>query len=145
MSMTSHLGPSRVIVSVWVVWACALCGCDSRTGEPTPGPRAEKSDHTHHASSAGGEGALGGPAVGSAGLLGESVEVVNIYCPVLVGQLVGSTDKPRACDRRLVRTFEGKSVGFCDPECVKAWDDMTNEQRQRYLDDAIKLEASSGG
>lgn len=82
--------------------------------------------------------AMGGPRVAGASDVAERVSVVNAYCPILVGQSVGEM---KQCDRRLVRDFKGQMVGFCDPECRSAWDGMNDEQRQKYLDEAMKLEA----
>ncbi|MBY0313213.1 MAG: hypothetical protein K2W85_14170 [Phycisphaerales bacterium] len=120
-------------------------GCERREGASSgqASANATKNGHAGHAGhsvpTAGSDtDALGGPRVVSSDAGAERELVVNAYCPILVGQSVG--DK-KMCDRRLVLEFKGQKVGFCDPECRTAWNGMSDEQRQKYLDEAMKLEA----
>lgn len=156
---------AAVVLAAGVI---ALQGCDDRrhtapaqaekpapTPTPTPAPAAAHAHdnapapnavtppaaHAGHAHAAA-DNALGGPHVGAspaAGSSDEKISVVNAYCPILVGQAVG---EHKMCDRRLTRTFKGRVIGFCDPECVSAWDGFADEQRQKYLDDALALETA---
>lgn len=123
-------------------------GCERResasSGQTAPTaqtpPTATKSGHAGHGAPKVGSDAdaLGGPRIASSSDAAERVLVVNAYCPILVGQSVGDR---KMCDRRLVLEFKGRKVGFCDPECRTAWNGMSDEQRQKYLDEALKLES----
>ncbi|MBY0260788.1 MAG: hypothetical protein K2Q20_00490 [Phycisphaerales bacterium] len=65
---------------------------------------------------------------------------MNRYCPLLVGQSVGAGKR---CERVMTRTLGGRLVGFCDAECLKAWDEMSEARRGELLEEALALEAKS--
>lgn len=129
--------PIMKILSVSVVIAFTLIvGCSRSESPAAAAPNKPTSGQQHgHEHAPSKTDNLAGPAAGSTD---SKVQVVNALCPVLVGQSVG---KDKMCDRSLVREFKGRKIGFCDPECRVTWDQLTDEQRQAYLDEALALEA----
>lgn len=119
-----------LILASTLVLGCSRHEPDLAT-RPAP-PQDHSATHRHTPPTA---DALGGPSAGSQAT---QVQVVNGLCPILVGQSVG---KGKMCDRTLAREFKGQMIGFCDPECRTTWDQLTDEQRQAYLDEAMALEA----
>lgn len=60
--------------------------------------------------------------------------VMNKRCPMM-----GNAIDPQAVPANLYRQHKGKGVGFCCGGCPKAWDNLSDEQKQ------TKLDAASGG
>lgn len=152
-SQCDELGVMMRVVSVMVAAALlAPAGCErgvppaeEHGGVSAPGHVAGHS-HAHAAVDAAGpatargrdDDPLAGPRV--VGAQKELVEVVNRYCPLLVGQSVGAGKR---CERVMTRTLGGRLVGFCDAECLKAWDEMSEARRGELLEEALALEAKS--
>ncbi len=82
------------------------------------------------------ENALAGPGV--FGPRSDVVEVVNATCPLLVGQSVGAGKR---CERSMTRRLGNRLVGFCDAECVRAWDQMSESRREALLRETLALES----
>lgn len=112
--------------------ACGDAGKSAAAGASACGDQ----DATTAAREAGDE-AMAGPRVGGAKDAAR-VEVVNLYCPLLVGQRVGNEKR---CEARLTREFRGQRVGFCDAMCLEGWDQMTEERKAEVLAEAMGLEA----
>ena len=56
---------------------------------------------------------------------------VNNVCPIMVGNKVDPNNVPA----NLTRMFKGRKVGFCCGGCPVAWDKLTDEQREKKLED----------
>jgi len=54
--------------------------------------------------------------------------VVNAKCPIM-----GSKINPSKVPAKLLRTFNGRTVGFCCAGCPAAWDKLTVAQKQAKL------------
>ena len=57
-----------------------------------------------------------------------AAEPVNAVCPVMKGKIDGETSVD----------WNGKKVGFCCPPCIDEWNKMSDEDRQKALDEAAK-------
>jgi hypothetical protein len=60
-------------------------------------------------------------------------EVVNARCPIL-GNKLDRADVPDS----LVRMFEGKKVGFCCAGCPEQWDKLSDTDKAKKLEAAMK-------
>jgi hypothetical protein len=53
---------------------------------------------------------------------------VNTVCPIMGGKV-----DPENTPKKLTRTFEGKTVGFCCAMCPKKWDKLSDEEKTEKL------------
>ncbi|MFP3938016.1 MAG: hypothetical protein ACLFVW_06705 [Phycisphaerae bacterium] len=56
--------------------------------------------------------------------------VVNDRCPIM-----GSSIDPGNVPEELTREYKGRKIGFCCGGCPRAWDRLSDEQKQAKLDD----------
>jgi len=56
------------------------------------------------------------------------VKVVNATCPIM-----GTTLDPENVPAELTRVRKGRTVGFCCPECLAAWDKLTDAEKGAKL------------
>ena len=56
--------------------------------------------------------------------------VVNSRCPI-----TGSVIDPSEMEEDHVRSFQGQSIGFCSIECLREWDDLSEQEREERLSD----------
>jgi len=55
-------------------------------------------------------------------------KIVNVRCPMM-----GMKLQPDKMSAKLTRTYKGRKVGFCCPECLGAWDRLSEGQKDRKL------------
>lgn len=58
--------------------------------------------------------------------------VVNNRCPIM-----GSSIDPENVPEELTREYQGRKIGFCCGGCPRAWDRLSDEQKQAKLDDLL--------
>lgn len=58
--------------------------------------------------------------------------VVNNRCPIM-GSSIDSDNVPE----ELTREYKGRKIGFCCGGCPRAWDRLSDEQKQAKLDDLL--------
>jgi hypothetical protein len=64
-------------------------------------------------------------------------QVVNDVCPI-----TGKKFEPYNLPDDRMREFKGSKVGFCCPNCPPTWDKLSDSEKQKKLDEAMK--SSSG-
>jgi hypothetical protein len=89
-------------------FSLALAGCDS--SRPAPSQPADNE-------------ATGDDTSKTAGGTGTNVTLVNTVCPIMGGEAKST----------VTTTWNGKTVGFCCPECIPEWDSLTAEEQSEKL------------
>ena len=56
----------------------------------------------------------------------------NAKCPI-----TGKSIERMNCPKEFTRMYEGKKVGFCCAECPKAWDKLTDKEKDAKLKDVM--------
>jgi hypothetical protein len=59
--------------------------------------------------------------------------VVNARCPI-----TGKAFDPAKVPSELTRMYKGQKVGFCCPMCPPAWDKLSDAEKDKKLQDAMK-------
>jgi len=105
----------KVWVSTWCALVCACvvglsaAGCDSGDGDEGQSTGNQEPRTPPDA-----------PA--------ETGAVVNDVCPIM-----GSPVDPADVPENLTRVYDGKKIGFCCPGCPEAWDELSDAEKDRKL------------
>ncbi|MGC9455837.1 MAG: hypothetical protein ACP5HU_13400 [Phycisphaerae bacterium] len=62
----------------------------------------------------------------------EEAAVVNDRCPIM-----GTPIDPQDVPEELTREYQGRKIGFCCGGCPRAWDRLSDEQKQDKLDNLL--------
>lgn len=62
-------------------------------------------------------------------------EIINTRCPI-----TGNDIDPGELTSNCVRTHEGQLIGFCCPDCVLEWDELSQDEKNDRLSDIMEEE-----
>lgn len=112
-----------------VAFCCA--GCPAQWDKLSEQQKQAKLEKVAHPEPAKAEGDHGDHAEHHGQQTRSDSGVVNKRCPIMGGKV-----KQANLSDSLVRSYQGKKVGFCCGHCPAAWDKLSDEQKQARLEKA---------
>jgi len=59
--------------------------------------------------------------------------VINTRCPI-----TGNDFDPVELSASRIRRYKGQVIGFCSPDCPAEWDELSDEEKEDRLSDAME-------